>query len=1170
MRRWNKRDGRGLRSKFAAIIAAVAMLVTSVAAGTALAADGDAVDDGGTQAGKTVQQQSNREDTSAAGNNQTATDESVQYEAVATVADGKDVTVHVDAPAGALPDGVTLEASSIGEQDVVASTLDGADVDYDGFVALDVRFVDANGAEVEPSAAVDVSFDVPQAALGSDVNASSVSVQHFVEDEQGDVEKVETVADSGDVADGTVTVDGAQTMNTDADAKSLDGTVRAEFTVDSFSTFTITWGAIVSSINIDVTCINSVGNDPLPNGVAPEDISVFSDQDVSFTGDNSDLYIEGYTFDKAEYSHNGSTWAPLTFIRANYHPFGGKSFYWDYTYDGHSGERQAPQIRLYYTKNQQGGGQGGTTVTNATVTTGKTAVLRDDGNYDLTLSVSGDRGSSESKQKVDVLFILDKSGSMTPDRMSQLKDAVNTLVSTVGDNDGIDARYAAVAFAGDGHGNHGSTYTTDTLGDAWRDDNGIKTFVQGISAVGGTNYQRAIHEGKTLLNSADDDALTFVVFVSDGIPTYRGNDDDSGDGSGDDYGLNIGAAVDEIQDMSCDYFYAIGMGSDFGQDSWPPYGDKQGTKNLKSLANSVNAASKGDGNVYSASDTEGMQDAFNRIAGDITHFAAKDVRIKDPLSQYAEIVSREDGQVMFTVKLEKQNEDGDYEQVDHAYVTSGSSVEFTTKASNGEGVMVDTTFTITPSFNNDRTITATLDGANGASYELAPGYRYSISTVITSSQEAKSANKLSEDANRTPDIGTGTHADRSEKGFWSNDNDNAKVTYTANGQSGSENFPKPVIRVQEPTSVELPAGSLKVVKKVEGRGWLSNESFAFTLTAGTNTAGTDTSTPMPEGALGMTTTSTIQVDATDNAEGSDSRTFADYFGAITYKKPGVYYYKLEEVVPESSDERHGLTYSKAEYEITVTVPEDMSHPEVVVRQLLDDAGEPASGAVAGAEAVFVNSLAPYTYTVDEHLKLHKQLDGLGLESGMFDFTLSAVAVDDKDELSPTQTVDGMSLPERVNVSNGDEDGDGSGDDDASVFDFGTITFSKPGTYYVRVVENDDAKPESGYYVFDKHALYVRYEVTVNQNGELDVTRSVATYVPTDDAPDPVDENLTWASEQDVAIPEEMLTWHNTYVAPVSSLPLTGGDSTARSLLLAGGGVLLVAGVAWLLARRRRV
>ena len=49
-----------------------------------------------------------------------------------------------------------------------------------------------------------------------------------------------------------------------------------------------------------------------------------------------------------------------------------------------------------------------------------------------------------------------------------------------------------------------------------------------------------------------------------------------------------------------------------------------------------------------------------------------------------------------------------------------------------------------------------------------------------------------------------------------------------------------------------------------------------------------------------------------------------------------------------------------------------------------------------------------------------------------------------------------------------------------------------------------------------------------------------------------------------------MTFINTYVAPVSALPLTGGDATARNLILAGGGILLLAGVAWLLARRRRV
>lgn len=39
MRRWNKRDGRGLRSKFAAMIAAVAMLGSGLGAGVALAVE---------------------------------------------------------------------------------------------------------------------------------------------------------------------------------------------------------------------------------------------------------------------------------------------------------------------------------------------------------------------------------------------------------------------------------------------------------------------------------------------------------------------------------------------------------------------------------------------------------------------------------------------------------------------------------------------------------------------------------------------------------------------------------------------------------------------------------------------------------------------------------------------------------------------------------------------------------------------------------------------------------------------------------------------------------------------------------------------------------------------------------------------------------------------------
>ena len=379
--------------------------------------------------------------------------------------------------------------------------------------------------------------------------------------------------------------------------------------------------------------------------------------------------------------------------------------------------------------------------------------------------------------------------------MTQLKSAVNTLVNTVEGNDGIDAQYSAVAFAGDGGGNHGSTYTTDTNGNAWCDGDGIKTFVQWISADGGTNYQRAIYEGKTLLNSGRSDALTFVIFVSDGIPTYRGNYDDSGNGQNDDSSYNINAAVNEIKGMSCDYFYAIGMGSDFG--TW--YGqDLQGTKNLKSLANAVNATSKGDGNVYSANDTAGMTAAFNRITADITHFAASDVTITDPLSQYADLVLT-DGAPQFTIT-----------------VKHGEQTWTGTVGNNG-------TVTFQDADGNNQTATARVSSDNRTiyldlpdNYELEEGYTYSISTVITPSQEAKDAGMNSDAAKQTPDDNTGTHSETNPKqqGFWSNDNENAKVTYTANGEEGSKNFPKPVIQVTDTT----PSTASVSFHKVNGDG----------------------------------------------------------------------------------------------------------------------------------------------------------------------------------------------------------------------------------------------------------------------------------------------------------------------------------------------------------------
>ena len=155
--------------------------------------------------------------------------------------DAKTGVVTVTAPEGALPEGAELHAKLLSDDadtKAVADELDKAKVSYDGFTALDVCFTDADGNEVEPTEAVDVRFELPQGALGDDVDASTLAVQHLAENDEGAVEKVETVAQAAQTADAKQ-ADGASEGQGTVEAKG--DAVTAAFSVDSFSQFTFTW-----------------------------------------------------------------------------------------------------------------------------------------------------------------------------------------------------------------------------------------------------------------------------------------------------------------------------------------------------------------------------------------------------------------------------------------------------------------------------------------------------------------------------------------------------------------------------------------------------------------------------------------------------------------------------------------------------------------------------------------------------------------------------------------------------------------------------------------------------------------------------------------------------------------------------------------------------------------
>lgn len=180
-----------------------------------------------------------------------------EAEYTAALGEGADaLNVVVTAPAGAFDEGVepVLQVTALeSEQDLqaIAAELDGHEVAYDGFAALDITFTDAQGQEIEPKLPVKVRMELPQAVVDSGIDLTTLTVQHLAEDDQGNVTSVDQVAS---VAGNTITLSdaaaaavneaaGIATMSINAlTAESAEAPVVAEFEVDGFSSFVITWG----------------------------------------------------------------------------------------------------------------------------------------------------------------------------------------------------------------------------------------------------------------------------------------------------------------------------------------------------------------------------------------------------------------------------------------------------------------------------------------------------------------------------------------------------------------------------------------------------------------------------------------------------------------------------------------------------------------------------------------------------------------------------------------------------------------------------------------------------------------------------------------------------------------------------------------------------------------
>jgi Ca2+-binding RTX toxin-like protein len=126
----------------------------------------------------------------------------------------------------------------------------------------------------------------------------------------------------------------------------------------------------------------------------------------------------------------------------------------------------------------------------------------------------------------NIALIVDTSGSMSSSQMTLMKNALNNLISNLSGHDGT-INISLISFA-----------TTATLkisidDFSTTDISSLTNAINGLSAIGGTNYEDAFDKAQSWLTSSpQDDFENLVFFLTDGDPTYYNNANGSIGGTG--------------------------------------------------------------------------------------------------------------------------------------------------------------------------------------------------------------------------------------------------------------------------------------------------------------------------------------------------------------------------------------------------------------------------------------------------------------------------------------------------------------------------------------------------------------------------------------------------------------------------------------------------------------
>ena len=437
----------------------------------------------------------------------------------------------------------------------------------------------------------------------------------------------------------------------------------------------------------------------------------------------------------------------------------------------------------------------------------------DDGTYDITLNASGTIGSDVKKAFVDIVLVVDTSGSMDGSNLTNTKKAINALVDVFdAKKETVDTKYKLVTFS-----SSAKTKTND-----WVNGTNLKKAVKNLSADGGTNYDQGLSQAATAINNSNrENAKKIVIFLTDGKPTYYGT---KPYGYGNETSKKtLEAAVTSAGKISCERFYAVGIGLpnsiniythddeekwEHGYYTWG--GWNQGTcpdggtysngydiseqisglSILERLSGAVTASTKRAINYSNPSDLTGE---FTSIAGDILTLACSKVTITDTLSKYVDTTAN----TKIKVNIAQKTANG-YTNV------SGKGREFTLTDGSlaASDVYEGTTKIATVSYNKD-TKTAALKFEDSYTFKENYYYYLSITNVVPNQtafdeyQKTAYPNKGDKYTDASSDgysaVETGTSSEKA--GFYSNSA--ATISYKWKDSNVTENYRKPVVQVEQ-------------------------------------------------------------------------------------------------------------------------------------------------------------------------------------------------------------------------------------------------------------------------------------------------------------------------------------------------------------------------------------